>query len=173
MGGRGSGRHGWHNKVEQFQSLDVRQVHREYRFERGLEASISIGGAAPITLQVDWTPCHFGGERPWWWCPRCGYRRAILYLAGSGFLCRVCLRLTYRSTCLDAAGRAQQKYCKIMCRLGGEGDFGEEIPNRPEGIPQRTYDRLCQQAEAALLAHERAFVEHVPAWLRRMMLEPK
>ena len=40
---------------------------------------------------LDWTPCHFGGERPWFRCPAmgCGRRVAILY-GGRIFACRHC-----------------------------------------------------------------------------------
>jgi hypothetical protein len=69
--------------------------------------------------------------------------------------------------------RASERYRKIMRRLGGDGEFGEKIPDRPDGMPRRTYGRLCQQAEAALAAYDRAFAENIPAWLRRMLLESK
>ncbi len=48
----------------------------------------------PIPLK--WTPCNFGGERPWFVCPgvvngvACGRRVAILYGPGKYFLCRLC-----------------------------------------------------------------------------------
>jgi len=58
-----------------------------------------------------------------------------------------------------------------MHRLGGEADFGEEIPEKPKGMSWRTYERLCQQAEVALLAHGQTL--RVPPWLRRMMLTLK
>ena len=33
-------------------------------------------------IQLDWTPCHYGGSRPWFRCPTkgCGLRVAILYV---------------------------------------------------------------------------------------------
>lgn len=27
---------------------------------------------------IEWTPCHLGGERPWFLCPSCGRRMAKL-----------------------------------------------------------------------------------------------
>jgi hypothetical protein len=54
------------------------------------------------TVPVVWTPCHFGGERPWFLCPGrgCGRRVAKLYMApgvAKYYLCRHCHDLTYKS----------------------------------------------------------------------------
>jgi len=52
-------------------------------------------------VDLDTTPCHFGGKRWWFLCPNttCGRRCRILYLAPGSpyFACRLCLNLTYRS----------------------------------------------------------------------------
>jgi hypothetical protein len=48
-------------------------------------------------VPLDWTPCHFGGERPWFICGNCGRRVAVIYGAGKYFACRHCYDLTYRS----------------------------------------------------------------------------
>ena len=52
-------------------------------------------------VDLDTTPCHFGGKRSWFLCPNttCGRRCRILYLAPGSpyFACRICLNLTYRS----------------------------------------------------------------------------
>ena len=34
------------------------------------------------SVHVTWTPCNFGGGRPWFLCPNCGKRVAILYGGG-------------------------------------------------------------------------------------------
>jgi hypothetical protein len=42
------------------------------------------------------TACHYGGTRPWWLCPRCGDRRAVIYgSADSRFGCHGCMRLAF------------------------------------------------------------------------------
>jgi len=48
------------------------------------------------SVRIDKTPCHYGGVRYWFLCPKCGKRVAILYCA-KYFVCRHCLNLTYRS----------------------------------------------------------------------------
>jgi hypothetical protein len=44
------------------------------------------------------TRCTFGGSRPWFVCPGCCTRRAVLFCVGGVFRCRVCHDLAYRST---------------------------------------------------------------------------
>jgi len=56
-------------------------------------------------IQLESTPCHFGGVRFWFICPLgtdqgyCGRRVGKLYLPGNGtyFGCRHCYNLTYKS----------------------------------------------------------------------------
>lgn len=45
------------------------------------------------TVCLTWTPCNYGGVRPWFLCPGCGRRVGILAAAGRRFLCRHCYRL--------------------------------------------------------------------------------
>lgn len=53
-------------------------------------------------VSLNATPLHFGGVRWWFACPKCGRRCAKLYLPDlSGFACRICHNLTYRS-CNDS-----------------------------------------------------------------------
>ena len=46
-------------------------------------------------VRLTWTPCNFGGERPWFICLRAGSGRkvAVLYGPGRYFLCRHCYDL--------------------------------------------------------------------------------
>ena len=52
---------------------------------------------------MEWTPCNFGVERPWFVCPgvvngvACGRRVAILYGPGKYSLCWHCYDLRYES----------------------------------------------------------------------------
>ncbi len=52
-------------------------------------------------VELDTTPCYFGGKRWWFICPlvvngsSCGRRARTLYKGGDYFGCRVCQRLCY------------------------------------------------------------------------------
>jgi hypothetical protein len=43
-------------------------------------------------ITLDWTPCHYGGQRPWFRCPGCQRRMAVLCGCDRFFLCRHCYR---------------------------------------------------------------------------------
>lgn len=79
------------------------------------------------------TPCHLGSDRPWFVCPGCGRRVAILYLL-QYFRCRACHYLSYTSQSgeLDAA-RARLQSLRDMLGPG---------LTRPKRMRQATYERL-------------------------------
>jgi hypothetical protein len=95
-------------------------------------------------VELDWTPCNFGGERPWFICPGagCGRRVAILYGPGKYFLCWHCYDLRYESQHEDKTHRALRRAQKIRKWLGGSANMTEPFPERPKGMHWRTYNRL-------------------------------
>ena len=121
-----------------------------------LEYSVSDGSAGRQQLsypvEIDWTPCHYGGKRPWFLCPArgCGRRVAVLY-GGRIFACRQCHDLAYECQHEPPHGRALQRAQKIRRRLGGSSNMSEEFPDKPKGMHWRTYESLCRQYETALL----------------------
>src|SRR5215207_1253411 len=102
--------------TDQLPALDVRELKRDGLITTGQER-VTISWAfrkrweslAPgeeqrwvdivSRLILTWTPCNYGGSRPWFVCPGkgCGRRVAILYGPINPLLCRVCLGLTYAS----------------------------------------------------------------------------
>ena len=88
------------------------------------------------------TPCNYGGARQWFLCPHCGKRVAVLYGAGTRFLCRHCNNLSYESRNEDFADRMRRKARKIRGRLGASGDLFEPVLFKPKGMHQKTFDRL-------------------------------
>jgi len=49
------------------------------------------------SVNLTYTPCHFGGVRPWMLCPGCHRKVLILYAGSTCFRCRHCFRLTQLS----------------------------------------------------------------------------
>lgn len=99
-----------------------------------LQHQVQSGGelrSMHYAVALDWTPCHLGGERPWFHCPSCGRRVAILYGA-EHFACRHCLRLVYASQREPAHDRALRRAEKIRERLG----WMPGILNRPGDKPK-------------------------------------
>jgi len=116
----------------------------------------------PVALE--WTPCNFGGERPWFICPgvACGRRVAILYGQGKYFLCRHCYDLRYESQREDKNDRALRRAQKIRKRLGGSANTMEPFPERPKGMHHDTYMRLFWE-------HHEAEMEHLAGMQERLV----
>lgn len=162
----GAGRPGWHIKAEYCHAIDVRGLHRDgflapgvsgvcrWSDERTGRETGSIGFSTEATaivldFRLDGVPiqqrvpilhsdCYYGGTRPWFACPRCGKRLAILYSSTRGFACRICNRVAYCSQGEGAIDRLHRKKGKIERRL----DKGWK---RPKGMHQATRDRLVRQ----------------------------
>jgi hypothetical protein len=110
-------------------------------------------------VPLEWTPCNFGGERPWFICPgvingkRCGRRVAILYGPGKYFLCRHCYDLRYESQREDKGHRALRRAQKLRQQLGGSANTMEPFPDRPRGMHHDTYMRLLWEHHEAEMEH--------------------
>lgn len=102
-------------------------------------------------VTLDWTPCHYGGERPWFRCAGCGRRVAVLCGEGKWFLCRHCYELPYGSQQETAEDRHYRKVRKIRDRLGTSYNLTEPVwPwNKLKGMHWRTWERLRKQEEQA------------------------
>jgi hypothetical protein len=85
-------------------------------------------------VPLEWTPCNFGGERPWFICPEagCGRRVAILYGPGRYFPCRHCYDLTYRSRRDNKMYRTLHRAQKIRGQLGGSANMMGAIPRETQ-----------------------------------------
>jgi hypothetical protein len=135
-----------------------------------LEYTYRHAGGAPVDVRqpvfLEWTPCHYGGERPWFRCSAdgCGRRVALLYGAGKYFACRRCCRLVYQSQREDEYQRHLTRANAIRRRLGGGSDALGGFPPKPKGMHWRTYDRLLRECAAAERAADAAF------WVRLAQL---
>jgi hypothetical protein len=166
----GAGRPGWHAKTAGKLTVDVRKLQRDghlsaqYRMTWQWSNGATIGletSPDDVTLtyrykdpQGEWrdvnqrviitrTPCHYGGSRPWFACPRCRERVAILYLWNVP-RCRKCAKLVYPSQAEDAIARSWRRSRKIAKRLGQAADVWM-APRRPKGMRLATFERLREQ----------------------------
>ena len=107
------------------------------------------------TVSLTWTPCNYGGQRPWFRCPgvsdgaRCDRRVAKLYLGGRYFVCRHCCRLAYHSQSVAIADRPMRRAQDIRLRLGGSANLLAPFPWKPKGMHWQTYWRLRHKAQKA------------------------
>jgi len=106
-------------------------------------------------VNLTWTRCYYGGQRPWFQCPGvvngipCRRRVAKLYSGGRYYFCRHCYDLTYESQRESEAIRLISKTQKIRMRLGGTANLSERFPVKPKHMHWNTYDRLRMEARRA------------------------
>ena len=100
-----------------------------------------------LPVKLEWTPCNYGGRRPWFLCPRrgCGRRVAVLY-GGSDFGCRACRRLTYNTQRVSPESRSLERAQRLRVRLGGSVDITQPFPDRPKGMHFLTYMKHAMRA---------------------------
>lgn len=99
---------------------------------------------------LDRTPCNYGGRRPWFRCPGCGKRVAVLYYARKDFLCRVCCGFTYTSQQKGKLDRLIRKANIIDGRMGGKGYIFDFVPDKPKYMHWKTYWRLRKELEQTM-----------------------
>ena len=91
-------------------------------------------------LHITTTPCHYGGVRYWWQCPKCDKRVGVLYCAGL-YVCRHCLGLSYYSQLQHTYQRPDNRIESIRKRL----NWHENPYQRPKGMHHKTYERLFNE----------------------------
>lgn len=140
---------------------------------RATAVVVTSGGRHVETLDVAWTRAGYG-RRPWWHCPACGCRAAILYGAGRWTLaplrCRRCHALAYASSRQNAEQRADAALRRALAALGattGEGWAVVNVrdsytPPRPPGMRRSTYARR-------LAAYRCAYDAAGDAWIAAFM----
>lgn len=147
----------WSTDGEERASIGVLVTDGAVELSYTLKADTENRREVKYAVYLAWTPCTYGGRRPWFICcgvvngRPCGRRVAKLHLGGAYFLCRHCYDLTYRSRNESAMDRARERAQDIRGRLGGSASLIEPLPPKPKGMHWRTYNRLCNEAVQAEL----------------------
>jgi hypothetical protein len=142
-----------------------------YRIQAHGEEAESVQQRVPIR----WTPCRFGGARPWFICDvrangvHCGRQVAKLYGAGRLFACRHCYRLGYRVQRGGPMDRAHLHLGRLHRKLNADYDGPDGLPPpRPKWMRHRTYDRVVRQIEAGEDRLDAAFTIGAERFLARV-----
>jgi hypothetical protein len=114
-------------------------------------------------VMIDWTPCNYGGTRPWWLCPCCGRRVAVLW-GDSTYACRHCQQVNYESTRTAESSKPFERADKLRRRLGWCAGVANDQGDRPRGMHARTYLRLLNE----LNAHSMAALQSTDDMLKRL-----
>ena len=118
---------------------------------------------------LTWTAPAGGGQRPWFLCPACARRVALIYSVSTGFACRHCVQRPYGSQCETQQDRSLRKVRKIRTRLGVSHSLLEHIQSwhKPKGMHWRTFERLQEQEQDA----QALMWYQVHVWSTRMLRE--
>ena len=188
-----------HSATEDFLSIDCRKLARDGLLTRPyfssiqwnrrgqVVASIDVCGSADgsfieldhstrsgqvrYKVQIERTPCNYGGERLWVRCPRCNRRVAKLYCYVK-FRCRHCLQLNYRSQKETTGARAVRRLNKIKAKLGAPTGLIYQVCDTPprKWMHRTTYDRLRVEAmalESSVREELHQLIASTGAWLAK------
>ena len=111
---------------------------------------LSGGGKRQPVIQrilFDRTPCHYGGERLWFLCPRCGRRVELLYGPSTLFLCRHCHQLPYASQQESYINNLITQKHKLGSRIFNAYEFGTGS-GKKKGMHWSTFNRLNSRFES-------------------------
>ncbi|MDY6891453.1 MAG: hypothetical protein SVU24_07640 [Pseudomonadota bacterium] len=100
----------------------------------------------PTFITLEWTACRLGGERPWFICPECGRRCALLYL-NQHLSCRECHQLVYACQRETDYARLVRRTNNLRRRLGWEPGILNDDGTKPEGMHWKNYYRLMHQQQ--------------------------
>ncbi|MEF8826193.1 MAG: hypothetical protein V5A27_07630 [Halapricum sp.] len=130
-----------------------------------LEATVTPPGGeskdVEYRVELEYTPCHFGGVRPWFRCPAtgCGDRIGKLYRPPRAevFACRECYDLGYRSsrTSGDALKQAELRYRRAFAKADAKDRRPHPNSHEPPYVPERAKG-MHGEAYADLLAEVHA-----------------
>jgi len=142
-------------RCEELQRIDVRKIdfrlgtYWQYPPPDSIAVSIVEGDVhvihqmADFYISIERTACNYGGSRPWFLCPQCHDRRAVLYHDGYAVIaCRRCMGLSYASDTLDTFDRLVRKARKLEAKSGG-------ADGRPKWMRIETFERLRHEAVMA------------------------
>ena len=107
------------------------------------------GEPVPVVCLVSllWTDTQFGGRRPWFCCPRCGRRAAIMFVSAT-VACRKCFGIRHQSQNEGARDRAIRRIDFLREKLKWEPGFLNGPQWRPKGMHRKTYWRLLREYQA-------------------------
>lgn len=158
----------WSRGAHKLAEIGVRYDDRAARVELSYEVGGQAGEPARSVrepVRVVRTPCRLGGARPWFACPGCGGRCAVLWLVGGVFRCRRCHDLAYASTREGDLDRALRRVERMKEKLRLPSDFPLLLagsPGKPPRMHEATYARLAAELVAVLRRTDREFeISHI------------
>lgn len=151
-----------HGITEGLPHVDIRGMVLQHG---AIWADVSRGGQT-FTVQIVWTPCHYGGQRAWFICPVCGHRRAVLYF-GDTMLCRTCGGLNYAIQRTTEGNKAFIRAGNLRAKLHWQTALIDPCGDRPRYMHRRTYDTLVHALHHQTMAAGAAYRKRANAMIER------
>lgn len=118
-----------------------------------------------FSVNIESTPCFYGGFRCWFRCGYCDRRVRFLYFKKGkpvlSLACRTCHNLSYRSQNRSFSDRIIDKRRKIWKKLGSKG---EQYVKKPKGMHSITYNNLCSLDSELMSISLRAFMFKIKSY---------
>jgi hypothetical protein len=146
-------------------TLDTRDPNYSF-IEVEHEPYTDYEGTVRYIVRLVTTRPPFGGLRWWFICPSTGQRVSKLFLPRGGrkFLSRQAYRLGYACQRVTPLERRQRRIARLIRTLGGEGRYGEEIPEKRKWMRWATYDALVAEIDRLETVLDRSWAARA-AWL--------
>ncbi len=128
-------------------TFEAHEMLNQHRAANRWRVDVEFLSGATQRIWLRWSPCNFGGHRPWLVCHRCNRTVGKLYNTGSSLNCRRCLSLWYASQRRGAKSRRYLRALKLRLRLNGIANLREPFPPRPKRMHRKTYVRLRRLGE--------------------------
>ena len=119
-------------------------------------------------VSLTWSKRHFGGQQPYFLCPACGQRVAILYLTNK-IACRTCSNLAYESQRENESSRQLRRARKLRSKIGAEPLILSPIPVKPKNMHYATYERKVKMIHILERRALKTMESHrIQQWLPRL-----
>jgi hypothetical protein len=126
-------------------------------------------------FRLTWTPCTYGGERPWFVCPVCERRVAKLFSprirTRPDWACRHCHDLRYDCQVKPPTFAAIHQWKEARARLGATIYDRVVDIKRPKRMHWKTYRRLLEdvrRADDAVNAAFDAYARATDEWAEKL-----
>jgi hypothetical protein len=123
-------------------------------------------------VHFTFTPCRFGGRRPWLCCQRCLQPRLVLYdhPENKTWECRKCLGLTYPSqrASRDVVLTCQLHVEALWRRFISDWRYGNRSHMKPPRVRWSTWESFCETVDYWETRRHEALIarmERIAVWL--------
>ena len=146
---------------EETTRVDIRDLAQRGLVTDGTHQLFFEGEPAPVSISR--TPCHFGGSRPWFSCPQCRERVAVLFRGTGGLGCRVCSALYYETQRASGSMKTLLRLRRMRSALGATTlSVLDQFPPKPRGMRWQTYLQRWRLYQAAEQRHCEFLLENSP-----------